>query len=215
MESNAILANTSRVTIELSNICNLSHQHKLCPASLVKKGEKTILASTIVYHILYTCKEIGFTGRLAFHRYNEPTCDPRLMEFIDYAQQGCCGEVFIMTNGVYWTPSLEKEFRRRNVTLEIHDYSITKLNPIVLKIYDEPLIPCTKPCYAPLNDLTINCQGEIALCCRDWKNAHTFGSLYKHTLSELLMSPPVQECYAKLIKGERFLDLCTRCNLER
>lgn len=72
-----------------------------------------------------------------------------------------------------------------------------------------------KPCYAPVNDITITSDGQLGLCCLDWKNNHLFGSLKHNKLSELLDGKSFQEINRNLAAGVRNMDLCSRCDWAR
>ncbi len=209
---NNIFEHTTRITFELSNLCNFRDRHPKCPASLVK--EPIILSEAIIYHVLETCKEYNYKGTIAFHRYNEPTNDPRLMLFIEKARD-VCGSILLMTNGSYYNKMLEKEFYAHGVTeIMVSKYPGTGFDDRLEMLMKSDL-NLKKPCFAPLNDITINCEGKMALCCYDWKNMHTFGDLNNQTLPEILMSDEVYNTYKCLSKGDRFLTFCKKCSGER
>jgi radical SAM protein with 4Fe4S-binding SPASM domain len=84
-----------------------------------------------------------------------------------------------------------------------------------LKIYDREAILDDNPCSAPLWAVAITCNGDVALCCYDWKRLTTFGNLNDKSLEEILSSDAVQETYKQLTTGNRFLDVCKRCGVTR
>jgi len=69
--------------------------------------------------------------------------------------------------------------------------------------------------FAPLNDILINSEGNVGLCCYDWPNTHVFGDLRKSTLADILVSEKFKEVYNRLSTGDRFLDICKKCRAVR
>lgn len=221
------------VYFEISNLCVYSSIHPKCPVSLQK--DKKILSSKIVKKVI---KELGnnkYNGFIAFHRYNEPLGDPRLFEFISYIKKYCPkAKVRILTNGFYLTQEIIDQFKSSGIeVLEVSGYGMKEYNRLrKLKatfpyrvfyaifddrksLYEKRKINLNKPCFAPINDITINCEGKLGLCCLDWKNKHIFGDLEKTTLKKILNSPAFLKVYKELTQGKRNLDLCSRCDWQR
>jgi radical SAM protein with 4Fe4S-binding SPASM domain len=228
-----VFMHTKRIAIELSNICNYANIHTKCPLHLAK--EPKILPEKIVYHILETCQKYNFQGYLTFDVYNEPTIDPRLMMFVRKAKKMLPkAKIILQTNGFYFTQTLADEFEESGVSLiRVSAYSPKegeRLSKIKLKIpikvtsiilddrmqmYSLPEIGSCKPCFAPLNELLITHDGHIALCCLEWKREIIFGDLYKQSLEEILLSEEIQNTYKRLSQGDRYLEICKRCESSR
>ncbi len=234
-----IFKNTTRISIELSNLCNYSKVHKKCPLHLHK--EPRILPEKIFLQIIKTCKEYDFKGGIAFHCYNEPGIDPRLMMFIKITREALPkATIFIMTNGFYFDENLAEEYQKNGVDMliisayspkeeqrfkdiklrsKIPHFSISKLYQIKLDdrltIYEREKIDCTKPCHAPLDEVIITNEGKVSLCCLEWKREHCFGNLHKQSMADILNSEKVQRTYKNLLSGKRTLDICKRCNCAR
>lgn len=221
------------VYFEISNLCVYSAIHPKCPVSLQKT--KKILSSKIVKKVI---KELGnnkYEGFIAFHRYNEPLGDPRLFEFISYVKTHCPkAMVRILTNGFYLTQEIVDDFKESKIeVLEVSGYGMKEYRRLKkLKatfpyrvfyaifddrksLYEKKKINLSKPCYAQINDITINCEGKLGLCCLDWKNKHIFGDLEKTSLKKILNSNFFLETYKNLTQGRRTLDLCSRCDWQR
>lgn len=221
------------VYFEISNLCVYSNIHCKCPVSLQKT--KKILSSKIVEKVI---KELGanqYEGFIAFHRYNEPLGDPRLFEFISYVKTHCPkAKVRILTNGFYLTQEIIDQFKISGIeVLEVSGYGMKEYNRLrKLKatfpyrvfyaifdnrksLYEKKKINLSRPCFAQINDVTINCEGKLGLCCLDWKNKHVFGDLEKTTLKKILNSGSFLDVYRSLTQGKRTLDLCSRCNWQR
>jgi len=225
---------TKRVAFELSNLCNYSKIHIKCPLSLTQ--EPKILPASIVYNVLDSLKRYNFEGEIAFHNYNEPLIDPRLFKFIEYARQVCPkSRICICTNGFYFTQTLADELVESGVTninisvyskkemerlSKIHLKIAFRLSPIclfdyVIPIYNSPKINNKRTCSAPLNEVIISKDGEVVLCCLDWKKVYTFGSLKDQKLEDILKDPKIYYIYQRLKKGDRFLNICSRCPQSR
>jgi radical SAM protein with 4Fe4S-binding SPASM domain len=233
IHGNNILQRTSRFSIELSNLCNLSIFHKKCPLHGVK--EPKILSEKIVFQILNICKKYNFEGTIAYHTYNEPGIDPRLMLFINKARELLPKvEILLQTNGFYLDQNLAEEYvnhgtniirvsaytgseyeRLRKIKLPISYEVIRTVLDDRLQEDIRPEINCTKPCYAPLNEILVTNRGDISLCCLDWKREHVFGNLYRQKLEEILMTEKLLVTYNNLSRGRRFLSICKKCNWTR
>ena len=225
---------TTRISFELSNICIYSNFHTKCPLHL--KPEPNILPKAIFLKVLQELKEFKFKGIIGFHNYSEPGIDPRLMSFIELTKgylPDC--HIYFSTNGFYLTQVIVDEFAEAGVDeIHISAYSDTEYRRLSklqskrillkvdsieldnrLNIYDHSPKNCTNPCYAPLNEIIINNNTDVVLCCLDWKYKYKFGNLKKMSLQQILMSGEVRKIYRDLSNGRRLLDICKRCDWTR
>ena len=143
-------------------------------------------------------------------------------------------KIILQTNGFYLDQILAKEYEKNGVNIiRISAYSqkeyirLSKIKlkiPIIvtMQILDDRLnirshleIDNKKPCYAPLNEIIVTNEGKISLCCLDWERKYIFGDLYKQTLKEILQNKKIFEVYKKLSTGNRFLDICKKCDWQR
>ena len=193
------------------------------------------MPAKIVFDILDFIAKYDFAGRIAFHNYNEPLIDPRLFKFVEYARSVCPNsDIYICTNGFYLTQTLanelvaagvssihvsgyfRKEFDRLSkIQLNIpYEVEATRLDD-TLKAYERPKNNSKKPCFDPLNEILITREARMSLCCLDWRRLYSFGDLQEQTLEEIIKSRNVQTVYQRLSKGDRFLDICKRCDWTR
>lgn len=232
---NNIFAYTSRVSIELSNLCNYASIHKKCPLNI--ENQHIILSRRIVEKVIDSMAVYNFKGTIAFHTYNEPMMDPRLFLFIRYANQKCpeC-EVMIMTNGYYFNQTMADELvevgagsiyvsaytkndlhRLEKIQLDIpyiiQEYQLDDR----LNLYDK--VPRANrdqtPCYSPLNEIIITRDGQVSLCCLDWKRKHCFGNLYKESLEDVILLSNMATVYNLLSNGNRTFKICKVCGWSR
>lgn len=226
--------NISQVNIELSNICNMAHAHARCPLNFatVASDEKVILESKIVYDTIDNLKSNGFRGLICFNIYNEPLIDPRLFEFIKYIDSPNI-RPFIISNGFYLNQTIIHDLALcGNMVLWLSSYS--KQDEIRFKSYFYPsnielnIIPFKplqdlsetyirdfkdlhKPCHE-VGHLSMRCNGDIVLCCRDYKSRHVFGNLHQEQLSDIIAHSQLMPIKADLRCGIRELDICRRCD---
>jgi MoaA/NifB/PqqE/SkfB family radical SAM enzyme len=222
-----------RVSIELSNLCNYTHLHKKCPVSRYKI--KKILESEIFFKVIDELAEYDFNGEIAFHRYNEPMLDRRFYDFLEYVNKKLPqAKIFILTNGSFLNQETLKRLEQYTIFLiTVSSYSfkehdrLSRLQTSIPyrvyyshlddreDIYSRKPINSREPCYATLRDITVNCYGDLSICCLDWQNRCTFGSLKDHTLKELLNAPAFLEVHRDLFHGRRNLEICRRCDWQR
>ncbi|MBN1124195.1 MAG: methyltransferase domain-containing protein [Sedimentisphaerales bacterium] len=225
---------TEHVYLELSNECNYADVHKACPVARLRQN-KDILPTRIVCEVLDTLGDYNFTGRIAFHTYNEPLMDPRLFTFIAYARRICPqSEIFICTNGYYLHQEMAEKLVQTGVTnIYVSAYSDSEYDrlsriqvPIPYRVerqkldqrldsYNRPPTGDTRPCYNPLYQLTITASGKICLCCIDWKRQYTFADLHTQPFEQAMRNPEMWRIYDRLSQGDRCLDLCKSCRFAR
>jgi hypothetical protein len=112
-----LLQHTHRVSLELSNLCNLARAHIRCPAHYVQHAQ--VLPAHVVEDVLDTLGRAGFgAGKyIAFHLYNEPLLDPRLVAFIEHARARCPeAGIILWSNGWYLTETIARELAAAGVT---------------------------------------------------------------------------------------------------
>lgn len=225
---------TSRITFELSNLCNYAPIHNKCP--LYCETDKIILPKKIVFSVLDCLQKNQFEGLIAFHMYNEPLIDPRLFLFLNAVKEKCPkSQIVIWTNGFYLNQVIVDELIDAGVTsLIVTAYTNEeneRLNKLKAKIHLEvnsgyfddrmrlynkkPIEEEKNPCYAPLNDICITRDGKVGLCCLDWKRQYCFGDLNKQSMEEILLQSEIFNSYLELSRGNRIYDICKVCGWSR
>ena len=228
-----LLPQIQRISFELSNICNYSFCHKKCPASKVTM--RKTLPTFVVRKILMELATIGYSGAIAFHRYNEPLIDPRLFSLIQLVKETCPqSKILVLTNGFYLTQQMADDLGDLDIwVLAVSAYSkseFSRLSKIQTSlpykvfysvldnredIYTSRPLDLNAACLAPLRDLTINVDGNVCLCCMDWQNRHEFGDVSHQTLTEIINSSSCLEVAKELNRSVRRLDICRRCQMSR
>lgn len=229
-----IFRRTKRISLELSNSCNLAQQHPQCP--LHDQKERRILPESVIDRVLETCAKYAFAGVFAFHLYNEPLIDPRLVFFMEKIKSRLpSARLFLLTNGTYLNQTLAEELVNHGLDfLAISSYSRSeheRLTRIQLNIpvtvtrqtlddrltwYDQPLSQdAAHPCYCPLYEICITCSGELTLCPYDWRRETVFGNLHLESLEAILERAEPWAIYHELAEGNRRLDICRGCHTSR
>ena len=215
------------VRIQISNYCPLAYKHTLCPTNTFHEVKH--LELSLIREILVILKDLGFHGDVGFHIYNEPLVDPRLFSIL-YFTRDILGNVpvILMTNGENISEVLLKELQTSGDTrIYVTNYRqhplrtefvssnlVTVQNGELddrLQIYDKPEINLKKPCLAPYRQLTIDCEGNVILCCYDWQSRHKFGNVRDISLAGILLNHDMMKIGSQLSRGNRELDICKRC----
>lgn len=228
-----IMQQIKRISFELSNICNYAYCHKKCP--LHGQKEKIVLPSRIVRETIDEVAQINYDGVFTFHIYSEPLIDPRLFSFMIYSKTKCPkSKTLILTNGFYLNQRIADELAELGIwILAVTAYSRSEFNRLSAldvkipyyvfesklddrqNIYDSMPVNIKTSCFAPVGDVSVACTGDVVLCCLDWKRRHRFGNLTRESLYSILNKKETLEVYNSLIRGERKLYLCRRCNWAR
>lgn len=229
--------NMSEVAIMLSNLCNYAILHPQCPANHVKKKE--IMPGSKVYQIMDELADDGYEGGICFHIYNEPTIDPRLFMFIQYAKKrmpGC--KIRVYSNGYYLNHMMIEEFHdigadiftttgygvdeyERLVDLDVkYPFSVVwgnldeRLDWYKEENAEQSLI--NPGCYTLLNQVCIYSNGEIGTCCLDYETPYKLGNIFEMSLKEILGRRELVMFQDELISGNRSrFSLCRNCHWNR
>ena len=227
---------TQGIAIELSNLCDWDSIHQNCPLSV--QNEVKILPTDLVIGLLCELGELGFDGYVAFHRYNEPLTDPRLYWLLGLRQKAVPQATsYLCVNARYLNETRLRELASLGVSkihASVYDgrargeaiatwalaagIAITttgKFQEDLLGLYDGPRLNLKRPCGAPLWEVVVASTADVVLCCKDWRNGYRFGNLRDKSLSEIVTSLEMLHTYERLSRGDRFLDLCSRCKHSR
>ena len=231
--SDSLEKHITRVSFEISNMCNYTSIHKKCPVSQYKN--KKLLETATVHKVLDELAQYNFCGEIDFHRYNEPMIDKRLFDFIEYTNKVLPNaKISILTNGSLLNQEVLKKLEQYKIwlitvssyTFKEHKRLIKLKTSIPYKVYYSHLddrediytrgeINSTLPCYATIRDITVNCNGDVSICCLDWRNSFTFGNAASQTLKEIFNSEAFLDVHRNLFNGKRTLGICKRCDWQR
>jgi MoaA/NifB/PqqE/SkfB family radical SAM enzyme len=72
--------------------------------------------------------------------------------------------------------------------------------------------PLRKSCRRPFNQLYVHYNGNVVLCCCDWKGEVIFGNLMSDSLVEVYSGPVATKYRKNLARKNRKMKLCEVCN---
>ncbi len=72
--------------------------------------------------------------------------------------------------------------------------------------------PLRKSCFRPFEQLYVHYNGNVVLCCCDWKGEVIFGNLLETSLLEVYSSPIATKYRENLAKKNRKMRLCEVCD---
>jgi radical SAM protein with 4Fe4S-binding SPASM domain len=72
--------------------------------------------------------------------------------------------------------------------------------------------PLRKSCIRPFQQLYVHANGNVVLCCCDWKGEVVFGNVMEANLSEILSGPLPTRYRQNLARKNRQMKLCEVCN---
>jgi len=218
-----MISHVSSVRIQLSNICNMAH--KECPISTYT--QKVHLPIRYVRMTIDSLSILGYMGDIGFHIYNEPTIDPRLFYIMKYANEVLPeSQVVLWTNGKILTEGLVEDFSEiKNLKYYLSCYGGINAEQFLcegtnktsgelddrLGWYDRPERPTGRICRAPYSQVTIDYNGNVIICCMDWKASVIFGNIKEDSLETILESEYMKKTAEELSCGKRTHELCKRC----
>lgn len=225
------------VEIGVSKNCNLKCSY--CPNKFLKGNPpEQIMSMPLFIKILKDLKKMGYDGRFAFHRFNEPL----LVEVEKYIR--IAKEILpkitaeLSTNGTLLDKSRLESLQKTPidkiiVTQHTKKGFIDRLDEIpddLLKNvhvkYAEDLSlvnrggvlgaienPLGEPCYAIKSYLVVNSNGQVPLCIDDYYSTVILGDLNKESVEELWNNPFAQKLREELFNGNRKkFDVCKECD---
>jgi len=216
------------IAFELSNRCNYSHMHHLCPT--IAGADPVFLKTKIITDAIDCVAKLGLNPGIYLNIYNEPMIDPRLFWILQYIHDHSDCETTLFTNGwgfnqymldelknlevkqiIISTYSDGEDERLRKMTGEGVMVQRIALDPSVMQIYDSP--PAGKgPCLFPSIYPMVNHLGLMVLCCRDYEWREVLADLNSMSFEEALLSDKRVKTCDDLVEGKRDLDVCQRCN---
>lgn len=237
---------TSSLILEISNICNYASVHPVCPAHYFKekktmslgliekilKDLKDLNWDKLIWPFCYSEPLIDprfFTIASMVGQYLPKTR-------IGIYTNGFFMDINLLRDLVKfnlgkiifsaYTPEEQKRFRaliadakKEKLPLQ---FRITRRYPMTVRMsdkinwYDRKPVHYHKACKAPFRFLNINVDGNLIICCHDWKAYHQFGSLKTQSLRDILLSDKMLDTFVALKKNERDkYFLCARCTKRR
>ena len=216
-----VLPFTQFLIFELGTKCNLKSEHPKCPINHRTKNVTALSNKKILELATSAYKELGFTGLIGFHFYNEPMIYwERMLHLMDSIRAEIPESRFILwTNGTI----LIDEPRFDNFELVVVTNYLNKDRAVYEKYYRNKLLiqepnfddrltyggaKDKSKCQRQFIEFIIDSYGEVILCCQDWHTEVKIGNVNYEELSELsdrkmrisnpLMNVICQNCSGKI-----------------
>jgi len=228
------LSQTSLISFEINNDCNLKECHPRCPINVrrYKKMDRILDVDSVV-ECIYQARDLRFNGYVTFHNYNEPLlCKEKILEIISRAPDI---KYLLWTNGLLLDRDVNKnEFLKKFKLVYISCYDLCDM-PFFEKIQqfhpgvhvevielDDRLDTYTRKhnnglgCKRPLFDLPIDYYGNVHMCCFDWNNEYEIGNIFDTSFKEVVLSLRYQKLIERskrrLLDPDTAPDICKRCD---
>jgi len=228
------LGETSLLSFEITNHCNLQHKHDMCPVNCrryYKEGKA--LDKTSIVQTIKKAREMGFTGMVSFHYYNEPLLKKDLILSVMDEMPEC--KYLVWTNGILLSRNVkENQFLKRFTKVCITCYDIKDM-PFFeelrdyyknieifdwelddrLEIYNKTNVNRLS-CKRPLFEVPIDYYGNIRLCCMDWNSSYNIGNIFEEDFINIINGKKYQEliamCKQRLINEDNSPKICKTCD---
>lgn len=188
------MKNYRYLSFEIGKFCNLSKDHPWCPSGNPERN--ALIAddpprdSQIIDAINCAYCNLGFTGFVAFHYYNEPTLFMGRIAGIINSFVNSPAKFSLWTNGTTIKSGHEKwlslfdeivitNYHDRDFEwfMDMKNVKVQKPNPDKrLNLLDAPL---NRKCNRVNYEVPFDFCGNMHLCCIDWRNKVKIGNL-KH-----------------------------------
>lgn len=75
-----------------------------------------------------------------------------------------------------------------------------------------PPVPLAKRCAKPFREMSFRWNGDVALCCDDWRGEYPCGNIHRNYIVEIWNSPEFEAARRKLYAKERTFNPCRKCD---
>lgn len=181
---------------------------RYCPFDDVYKDRPVKEMSFDIYRtILEWLKSQNYQNRIGYLLHYEPTMDSRLEEWRAYAREELPGvSLEVATNGIIDLPTLGLFDRidcvpagsLKNATSRAGNCRATPETTQGKRLIDPP-------CYVPSHTMPISANGDVLLCCQDWRHEAVVG-----TYKDLTAARNNQLSYLGMAINQE-LEICQDC----
>lgn len=194
--------------VYLQTITDCNGHCRYCPFDEVYKDKPVQKMTLDCYKtIIEWLKSNNYKGRIGYLLHYEPTMDSRLGKLVDYTRKALPGvSLEAATNGIIKSDVLSKfnvvdcvsAGSRKNATSRAGNCKATPETTQRVRLVQPP-------CVVPTNTMPIAANGDVLLCCQDWRHEAVVG-----TYKDLTAARVNQLKYAD--KAKRLeLEICRDC----
>jgi len=237
---------TRAIILEMSNLCNYSNLHPQCPVSQMKEKRilpikviekflielKELNYNKVIYPFCYSEPLIDPRFFKVVDMIKEDIPDASislysngffmnkvlLQELEDSGIAKIIFSVYTPADNIRLT-ELNEWAKKNNLKTRVRlarRYPMDKKMNDKMCWYDRGPVFYDKVCKAPLSYITINSNGDVVICCHDFKAMHVFGNIGTESIKDIIQSDRMIDAYVSLINKERSkFFLCARCTKHR
>ena len=228
-----MIENLKAVEIEVNSRCNRSCSY--CPVNILPYPAvpREMHDDTFV-RLHEQLAEIGYSGRISYHFYNEPLLRKDLERLIRISKSIVpSAKVVLFTNGELLTQQRYETLRDAGVmylVITAHDNRSHPVRPnqivqfpnqleftnrggMLVKLPAATAMHQNTPCFAASEMLVVTVTGDVVLCYEDARRENIFGNIRVQTLEEIWNSPRWGALRLSLEQGRReeAVDICRKC----
>lgn len=218
------------IELEINTRCNRACTY--CPNSTSDfMGGELRMSAGLYERILSMLGNIGFSGRLSFHRFNEPLLRKDLAKLIAQARRIVPNAfIVIYTNGDLLDNRRYRELLQAGVDRFLvtrHDYDDFPARPFQFVQHPSNFALSGRggtvsratatlmlPCFAPSEMMIVRVNGDVTLCHEDARNEVVLGNLERDSIEQVWFSERVHWLRSLLERGQRAAagGPCTFCD---
>jgi GTP 3',8-cyclase len=220
----------SVVEIEIGVRCNLACVY--CPNGTIgPTSSPSFMEIGLFRRIVNQLSEIGFSGRLSFHFYNEPLMRKDLEVLVAIARAALPLAYFVLyTNGDLLTDTRYHDLLKAGVDF----FLVTRHGgePMKPRLHQRVQFPrdldlsgragavvgvaspLRRACHAPSEMLIVTVNGDVVLCHEDARREAVIGNLGRSTIRDIWLGDGMERFRHQLVRGRRQEagPVCARCD---
>jgi len=203
----------------------MCHEHIACPVNRHDRfqGKPYKLTVENIVETANKAKDLGFSGYIAYHRYNSPTmywsrvkpCIEALADFKHLLWDS--GNILKEEMLPYFDCIHISNYRGHNFSewqakypeIEWHIRPVQLDDRLANNNWTNRIerVVCNRPKHI---ELPIDHAGNIALCCYDWNADHKLGNIFEDDFTDIILNQ-YQEVCQQLAGGDNPPSICKRC----
>lgn len=220
------------IELNITGLCN--RKCSFCPHS-VGYSKETFLSEEVAYKLNKDLLEINYAGIVTFAGNGEPLLNKNLPKIVSVVSNGLKGTFKLISNGDLLTKELAEELKQSGLTnfkiskydsntkdlsflenVEFVDYRSSPSHEVNrVEVYTSPReLNIPRYCYLPFYKLFLDYNGDVLLCCNDWKKRTIIGNILKDKIQNIWLSEEFNNYRKNIINLKRNFDPCIFCSIE-
>jgi cyclic pyranopterin phosphate synthase len=221
------------VEIEVGSRCN--RRCSYCPVSLDPRPPVPVkMADEVFLATIGQLADIGFTGRISYHLYNEPLLRKDLARLVGIVAESLPDALQILnTNGDLLDDERYAQLRQAGIDIfyvtrhepgpfperpfqvvqRWTDLTLTNRGGTLVELPPPTAAARRTPCFAPSEMAIVSVTGDVLLCYEDAGREHVMGNVMETSLRSIWTSERFARYRQRLARGDRSLDpMCSACS---